>query len=304
MDDTNAMILTTIPQNRQNNAGDLISAIIASAGGDPITDADGDPEGIAIIDAPGNGQGAWQYFPNTMNNWSNVNFGGNATETNARLLEDGMYLRFRPNNNLRDSTSLSIPIVLTITFRAWDRTDGANGDRGNSIPYGDDTAYSIVTTTATIVIRPNRAPVVPGSCTIPFPPITEDPNPNNGILVSNLIIIDCGVSDAVTDPDSDPLGIAVTEVNGNGKGIGNIEIPMINGKILTIHLIPTPNYWLVMFVFASTQITMKMEMLARLPLEAGMEPPVQIMISRMYQAMATQLPIVLTQQKLHYPLLP
>ncbi len=49
LDNTGNMTLTTITEDQTNNAGQTIASIIASAGGDRITDVDtGAVEGIAI----------------------------------------------------------------------------------------------------------------------------------------------------------------------------------------------------------------------------------------------------------------
>ena len=73
-----------------------MSAIIASAGGDRITDVDaGAVEGIAVT-AVDNSHGAWQYSTDNGTNWTSF---GSPSETAARLLaaDATTRVRFVPN---------------------------------------------------------------------------------------------------------------------------------------------------------------------------------------------------------------
>ena len=70
LDNLGAMQLTTIGQNSLNTSGDLVSAIILSAGGDRITDANtGAVEGLAIT-AVDNTNGSWQYSIDGGASWA------------------------------------------------------------------------------------------------------------------------------------------------------------------------------------------------------------------------------------------
>jgi hypothetical protein len=59
LDNSANLSLATIDQGEINNAGTLVRDIIVSAGGDRITDADGDPEGIALT-AVNTANGPWE----------------------------------------------------------------------------------------------------------------------------------------------------------------------------------------------------------------------------------------------------
>ncbi|MDM4019623.1 hypothetical protein, partial [Roseiconus lacunae] len=86
--------LTTISEDDTNNAGDSVASIIASAGGDRITDVDtGSVEGIAITNQD-NGNGTWQYSTNGGSTWSDL---GAVSDNAALLLRSTDLVRFEPN---------------------------------------------------------------------------------------------------------------------------------------------------------------------------------------------------------------
>jgi hypothetical protein len=147
LDNSGAMSLTSVYEDASSSAGTLVSAIIASAGGDRITDVDhGAVEGIAVT-AVVNANGTWQYSLNDGATWASF---GTASNTAARLLasDTTTRIRFVPNTNWYGSLSTGI------TFRAWDRTSGTNGGTADSSVNGDATAFSTATETASIVVEP------------------------------------------------------------------------------------------------------------------------------------------------------
>ena len=123
------MYLTTITEDPTVNNGDLVSAIIARAGGDPITDADaGAVEGIAIISLS-NSNGTWQY--DTGSGWIDV---GSVSVNSSLLLRDTDSLRFVPNADWNGTEFL--------TFAAWDRTSGVPGTKVDTSIFGGTSAFS------------------------------------------------------------------------------------------------------------------------------------------------------------------
>ncbi len=87
------MVLTTINEDQTTNAGQTVASIIASAGGDRITDADsGAVEGIAITSTT-SGNGTWQYSTDNGVTWSNV---GTVATNSALLLRSSDLMRFVP----------------------------------------------------------------------------------------------------------------------------------------------------------------------------------------------------------------
>jgi hypothetical protein len=148
------MTLTAINEDvaAASNTGTLVSAIIASAGGDRITDADaGALEGIAVI-AVVNTNGTWEFSTNNGGSWTAF---GSPTGAAARLLASNAStrVRFLPNANFNGAVNPGI------TFRAWDQTSGANGGTANTSPNGGSTAFSTATETASITVNAvNDAP--------------------------------------------------------------------------------------------------------------------------------------------------
>ncbi|MEQ1846266.1 MAG: hypothetical protein ABL983_11930, partial [Nitrospira sp.] len=116
LDNSGTMTFTSITEDDTNNSGQTVASVIASAGGDHITDADsGALEGIAITSLS-SGNGTWQY--NTGSGWTNI---GAVSESSALLLRATDSLRFVPDGEGADSGSIS--------FRAWDQTSGTTGSK-------------------------------------------------------------------------------------------------------------------------------------------------------------------------------
>ena len=142
------MYLTTITEDPTVNNGDLVSAIIARAGGDPITDADaGALEGIAIFSLS-NSNGTWQY--DIGSGWTDV---GTVTVNSSLLLRDSDSLRFVPN---ADWNGLEM-----VTFAAWDQTSGTAGAKVDTSAFGGTTAFSVGTAVASFTVTAvNDSPTI------------------------------------------------------------------------------------------------------------------------------------------------
>jgi hypothetical protein len=161
LDNNGDMRLTPIDEDipPANNLGTTITAIIASAGGDRITDIDaGALEGIAIIAANNSQGGIWQYSLDNGNTWIDL---GTLSETNARLLaaDNKTRLRFLPNQDF----NTAIPGITEpkLTFYAWDQTDNrSNGDTADVSSRGDPTPFSTQLETATININAVSDPLI------------------------------------------------------------------------------------------------------------------------------------------------
>jgi hypothetical protein len=185
LDNTGSMTLASILEDDTTSAGDTVASIVASAGGDRITDVDaGAVEGIAVIGVD-DSNGQWQY--DTGSGW--VAFGAVANNS-AVLLDPTASIRFVPNANYNGSAG-------NLTFRAWDQSDGnTSGDTGVDVSTsGGATAYSVATETATLsVTAVNDAPVN----TVPGPQTTSEDNPlvfstggGNGLSIAD---VDAGVN--------------------------------------------------------------------------------------------------------------
>ncbi|MCE2659636.1 MAG: DUF4347 domain-containing protein, partial [Rubrivivax sp.] len=157
LDNTGAMVLTSIDEDAVNNPGQTVASIIASAGGDRITDVDaGAPEGIAVtgwavsaMQSPGwfefslNGGQEWQLLPQPGTLGANL----------AVLLRSTDLIRFVPQGVDAEAVTLS--------FRAWDASSGAAGDVASVASTGGSSAFSTATETASLTVTAvNDAPVI------------------------------------------------------------------------------------------------------------------------------------------------
>ena len=211
LDNAGNMALATILEDAVTNAGTLITDLIASAGGDRITDVDsGALEGIAVT-AADVANGAWEYSTNGGTDWLPL---GSVSATSARLLaaDTNTRVRFVPALNFNGT------IANGITFRAWDRTTGTSGGTADSSTNGGTTAFSTATETATITLTPvNDAPVLDNAGNMVLGTILEDAVANNGTLISDLVASAGG--DRIADVDAGAVeGIAVTAADtANGS---------------------------------------------------------------------------------------
>lgn len=131
--------------------GTSVATLLArSANGDPITDVDtGALKGIAVIQAS-TANGSWEFSTNGGANWSAVPTP--LSDTNALLLTDSADSRLRFNA----TGGFTGTINPAITFRAWDRTQGTNGNTfditGNGGP-GGESAFSTASETASMEVQ-------------------------------------------------------------------------------------------------------------------------------------------------------
>ena len=157
LDNSGAMSLTAIDEDDLANRGTSILDLIASAGGDRITDANGDREGIAIVVA-NTVNGSWQFTTDAGMTWTAL---GTVSSASARLLAANAdtKLRFQPNLKWNGTISSAI------TFRAWDQTSGSNGGTADVSSNGGATAFSTATETASITVNPVNDPPVASDIT-------------------------------------------------------------------------------------------------------------------------------------------
>jgi hypothetical protein len=140
--------------------GVLVSDLLArGAGGDPISDGDaGALEGIAVT-AIDKTYGRWQYTTaaNPTNvDWTDIDAGGEISDASALLLNSDATTRVRMISTLvphhegtvtQGFLPLESKLTAGLSFRAWDRTSGGAGQRGNAVSNGGGTAFSTATET-------------------------------------------------------------------------------------------------------------------------------------------------------------
>ena len=149
LDNNGIMALTGIRVGEIDSSGDLVSDIIASAGGDRITDVDvGAVEGIAVT-AVDDTNGTWEYSTDGGSNWSA--FGAVADNSATVLTATG-------NNRIRFVPNVDFTGVAYMSFRAWDTTDGSvSGNAGvDASINGGNTAFSTATEEARIQVLPTE----------------------------------------------------------------------------------------------------------------------------------------------------
>ncbi len=150
LDNTGTMSFGTITEEGSVNS--WVSTLIATAGGDRITDVDaGAVEGIAITSV-NNGNGTWRYSTDGGSTWFNV---GAVSNTSALLLRANDYISYVGNGQNGGTADFA--------FRAWDQTSGTQGTKVDVSSNGGTTAFSTATETASITSTDvNDAPFMPG----------------------------------------------------------------------------------------------------------------------------------------------
>ena len=226
------------------NAGESVGSLLAKLG-DPITDVDGDPEGIAVTNNNGNG-GTWQYSTDDGANWFDV---GPVSTANALLLRDTDLLRLNPDGQQGTNANLG--------FRAWDRTIGDEGTFVDVTPTGTDSPFSSQALSAQITVTDvNDAPVLDNAGQNTLTAIDENNFTSAGDTVAN-IIASAGTPDAITDVDADAVeGIAIYAVNSpegtfeystDGTNFTSFGVPSTSaaltlGADAVIRFVPNPDF--------------------------------------------------------------
>ncbi|MDJ0786718.1 MAG: Ig-like domain-containing protein [Myxococcota bacterium] len=138
------MSLGNVAQDDPDPAGKTVAQIIASAGGDRITDLDpGDLEGIAVIGVD-DANGTWQYSVDGGSSWLSFVAGGvldgGTDDTQSILLGEDDLVRFVPAPTYTGSAG-------SVSFRAWDQSDGlpAGMTGVDASVTGGSTAFSTAT---------------------------------------------------------------------------------------------------------------------------------------------------------------
>jgi subtilisin-like proprotein convertase family protein len=211
--------LDAIDEDEENatNSGTLVSDVLGTA----VTDADGDPEGIAVTDVD-NTDGTWQYAT-TGSNWTSF---GSPSQSSARLLaaDSNTRVRFVPDTNYHGTVSNGI------TFRAWDQSDSSSeGSTADASSGGGDSAFSSATASAGIsVTSVNDEPEIGGSNPRSVT-MDEDGDPTAFSLTLNATDID---GDTLTWSISDPAdhGEAVASGMGTSKSISYTPDSNYNGS--------------------------------------------------------------------------
>jgi hypothetical protein len=137
LDDSRTPYLTGILEDTLLSAGDTVASIIADGS---ITDPDltSAPEAIVLTGISGNGQ--WQYSVDGV------------TWTSVGTVSDGHALLLDPTNRLHFIPAADWYGTATVTFRAWDKTQGQAGQYWDASQNGGTSAFSQKSDTASITV--------------------------------------------------------------------------------------------------------------------------------------------------------
>lgn len=207
-----ALSLESIDEGDIDNAGTLVSSILASGNSPAVSDLDPeDPKGIAVTGVDST-HGTWQYTTDG-GTWTTI--ASTVSTTSALLLasDDNTKVRFVP------AAGFCGTVAQGIRFRAWDQTSGVAGESVDTSTNGGHAAFSEDTSSASITVNwindspalvdpvDEGAPVV-----LAIGPIHEDPSSNAGTLVSEALAVGDAAKYPIRDPDeefSPGPGIAV-----------------------------------------------------------------------------------------------
>ncbi|MDM8567042.1 Ig-like domain-containing protein [Candidatus Halobeggiatoa sp. HSG11] len=225
--------LMTINEDNFTNDGISITNVIDSMSLDIIVDVDGEPiEGLAITSVD-NSNGSWEFT--TGSSWTAF---GSVSESAARLLaaDNSNRIRFVPYADFNGNVNIS--------FRAWDQTEGSNGETANVSSNGENTAFSENVESASITISPvNDAPI--------FTSIPEIAATEKSEYYYKVIVSDVEMETLYSESKADSLTITASTLpawltlndNGNGtatligtptendSGINTIRLQVSDGSV-------------------------------------------------------------------------
>ncbi len=206
LDDAGDMFLPEVFEDALDPAGSSVAEIIASAGGDRITDIDaGAVEGIAVV-ATDRTNGEWQF--EVGNGW--VNF-EDVSAASAVVLDANALVRFVPSPDYFGPSG-------GLVFHAWDQTDGKlSGTFGVSVAEtGGLSPFSVASESVSQTILPvNDVPVISGIETAPV----EFVEGFQRVSVSSTITL--------TDVDNEHLHSATVAIVNNYSP--NADVLMFTG---------------------------------------------------------------------------
>ncbi|NJN86619.1 MAG: cadherin-like domain-containing protein [Leptolyngbyaceae cyanobacterium SL_7_1] len=210
---------------------------VATLLGTAVTDVDLNAvQGIAITGTTGTG--TWQYSTNNGTSWVSV---GTVANNSALLLAATTLVRFIPAANYNGTAAL--------TYRAWDQSSGAIGNKVDTSLNGGTTGFSTTTATSIQAITAvNDAPVnaLPG---------------NQSVVQGATRVFSAATGNAITVSDVDAEGgiervtVSVTQgqlalgsttgltaVTGNGSNAVTIQgtVANLNAALNGLTYTPTP----------------------------------------------------------------
>jgi len=204
LDNSDDFLLAAMNEDEVGMAYAVQAVLSLSTVADPITDPDaGAVEGIAVTSADTT-NGAWEYSLNGGTTWTSF---GTVSGTQSLLLSVDDHVRFVPAADWYGTLDPGF------SFRAWDQTSGAAGNKVNTNTNGGATAFSTDVGSVKITVNPiPDAPVLDNSGDMHMTAVNED-NTNASDLVST-ILASVAPLDPVTDGDPGAVeGMAIDATN-------------------------------------------------------------------------------------------
>ena len=211
---TSPITMTTINEGDSDSIVYSASVLISSEIGSTIADSDTvDSKGIAITDAS-DSNGYWEYSVDSEVSWTQIS--GEAAAT-ALLLDESAYLRF--------ASTGPDGVTATLTFYAWDQTDGnsSEGTADTTATFTPSTLspFSVDSNSLSLTVTDlNDAPELAGVTTT-LSAITENDADSSEADVTTYdlsTILPSLVTDTDTTSGFAETGIAVTGVSTtNGR---------------------------------------------------------------------------------------
>ncbi len=192
--------------------GTVVSSLSNAVGGgglDNVTDPDGTILGMAITGV-NSAAGTWYWSANDGGYWTAI-AAASVSESHALLLNPEYRVYFRP---AADSSGV---VSDALTFRAWDRTSGTQGNFADASVNGGASAYSTATDTISVTVV-NQPAVISGATT---GAVTEAGGVANGSVGTPAATGDLDATDADNPSDS---WQAVTTATASIGGYGTYTI--------------------------------------------------------------------------------
>ncbi|MFO0877626.1 MAG: Ig-like domain-containing protein [Gemmataceae bacterium] len=176
-----------------------VGTSVATLLGSQIWDADaGALAGLAVTGITGGG--IWQFSLDGGTTWQAL---GAVSPGAARLLRATDQVRFVPTLNFNGPATLS--------YVAWDQTQGTAGSLASTLVAGGSAPFSQETETASVTVNPvnDRPSLTPPSVITILPPLAPGTSSPPAIPVSQLL------AGLVSDPDgADSAGVALVGLTG------------------------------------------------------------------------------------------
>ncbi|MBF0621417.1 MAG: tandem-95 repeat protein, partial [Magnetococcales bacterium] len=203
--------LSSMTEDDQESSGYSVDTLLGS----DVADVDSSAlSGMAIIatDEGSSSAGVWQYSTDSGANWSDI---GTVSSSAALLLEGSSLVRYLPDGENGDYASL--------TYLAWDQTEGSVGAYADTSSSGGTSAFSLDSQSIDLDITAVNDQPIAATGDTTLTAISEDDINGVGVSVSTLI------DDTMVDVDSEDTSHGVALVATEDSGIGTWQYSTDDG---------------------------------------------------------------------------